>query len=201
MLKNELLRRSLMLLCFGTALLLLLVQWQTADSMPGRRREAGRQVSNFYPIRYSQNKDKATLKLKSPQILPLGNSSRLVVDLSDRRVYVWRAAKLQASYAVAVGQRGWQTPVGSFQVLKMQKYPLWRHPITGAVVPSGPDNPLGIGWIGFWSDGRLGVGFHGTNQAELVGQAVSHGCLRMHNRDMQALYKQVSVGTPVVVQP
>ncbi|MEP0883245.1 L,D-transpeptidase [Trichocoleus sp. ST-U3] len=127
--------------------------------------------------------------------------SYLVVDLSDRLVYVYRDDRLQASYPVAVGQLGWETPTGSFQVLQMNQNPAWRQPITGEVIPSGAnDNPLGDRWIGFWSDGRHQIGFHGTNEEHLIGQAVSHGCLRMRNQDIRMLYQQVAKGTLVLVR-
>ncbi|MCL6435893.1 MAG: L,D-transpeptidase [Leptolyngbyaceae cyanobacterium HOT.MB2.61] len=126
--------------------------------------------------------------------------TNLVVDLSDRRVYLYQGKKLKTSYPLAVGQEGWETPTGSFEVIEMQKDPKWLHPITKEVVLPGPNNPLGKRWIGFWSDGKTHLGFHGTNQEDLIGQAVSHGCLRMRNKDVIALYNQVSEGTPVKVR-
>jgi lipoprotein-anchoring transpeptidase ErfK/SrfK len=85
-------------------------------------------------------------------------------------------------------------------VIQKQQNPVWQQPITGELIPTGPDNPLGDRWISFWSDGHHQIGFHGTNKEQLIGQPVSHGCLRMRNSDIRALYEQVSVGTPVVVQ-
>jgi lipoprotein-anchoring transpeptidase ErfK/SrfK len=127
-------------------------------------------------------------------------SYRLVVDLSEAKVYSYWGNQLIASYPVAVGQTGWETPTGTFKVLHMQKNPIWKQPITGDLIPAGPNNPLGDRWIGFWSDGRHQIGFHGTNKEQLVGQAVSHGCLRMRNNDIRALYQQVNLGTRVVVR-
>ncbi|NEO33978.1 MAG: L,D-transpeptidase [Symploca sp. SIO3C6] len=127
-------------------------------------------------------------------------SYRLVVDLSDAKVYSYWGDKLISSYPVAVGKPGWETPQGNFHVFHKQRNPIWQEPITGELIAAGPNNPLGDRWIGFWSDGHHQIGFHGTNQEQLVGQAVSHGCLRMRNRDIQALYQQVSIRTPVVVR-
>jgi len=131
----------------------------------------------------------------------LKRSAKLVIDLSDRRVYVYREQALVTSYPIAIGQAGWETPSGSFQVLEMQRDPKWQHPITGEVIPVGAANPLGKRWIGFLYEGRTHIGFHGTNQEELIGQAVSHGCVRMQNRDVVALYDQISLGTSVDVRP
>ncbi|MGB3207637.1 MAG: L,D-transpeptidase [Crinalium sp.] len=130
----------------------------------------------------------------------VANNSRLVVDLSDRRTYIYHSEQLSASYPVAIGKEGWQTPTGSFKVSKMRKNPIWRHPLTGEVVRPGVNNPLGSRWIGFWSDGRSQIGFHGTNDEQLVGKAVSHGCVRMQNQDIEQIYEIVAVGTPVIVR-
>ncbi|MBN3947856.1 MAG: L,D-transpeptidase [Nostoc sp. NMS7] len=126
--------------------------------------------------------------------------TQVVVVLSDRRTYVYAGDEVIASYPIAVGKKGWETPTGSFQVIHMRHYPIWRHPITGKVFQAGTDSPLGDRWIGFWSDGRNEIGFHGTPDIDLVGTAVSHGCLRMRNSDVRLLYEQVSLGTTVVVR-
>jgi L,D-transpeptidase ErfK/SrfK len=127
--------------------------------------------------------------------------TKLVVDLSDRKVRLFEKQKLKATYAIAIGQEGWETPVGSFKVSQMVENPAWQHPITGEKIRSGDqDNPLGKRWIGFTSQGKLLIGFHGTKDYSLLGQAVSHGCLRMRNADVIALYKVVKIGTPVEVK-
>ncbi|WP_392532923.1 L,D-transpeptidase [Nostoc sp. C117] len=126
--------------------------------------------------------------------------TQVIVDLSDRRTYVYAGDEVIASYPIAVGKKGWETPTGSFQVIHMRHYPVWRHPITGQVFKSGTDSPLGDRWIGFWSDGRNEIGFHGTPDIDLVGTAVSHGCLRMRNADVRLLYEQVTIGTTVLVR-
>lgn len=125
----------------------------------------------------------------------------LVVKLSARRVYVYRDGVAIASYPVAIGKPGWETPLGTFRVLSKEVNPIFKSFKTGTVIPPGPDNPLGVRWIGIWTDGKTQLGFHGTNEAELIGQAVSHGCIRMRNADVVALYDQVQVGTIVMVQP
>ncbi|NEU71685.1 L,D-transpeptidase [Hassallia byssoidea VB512170] len=130
----------------------------------------------------------------------VAGKSQVVVDLSDRRTYVYAKDEVIASYPIAVGKKGWETPTGSFQVMHMQHYPAWRHPITGKVFAAGTDSPLGDRWIGFWSDGRNQIGFHGTPDVEVIGTAISHGCLRMRNPDVRMLYKQVGLGTTVIVR-
>ncbi|UBF25811.1 L,D-transpeptidase [Kovacikia minuta CCNUW1] len=79
--------------------------------------------------------------------------------------------------------------------------PIWIHPLQkGVVIPGGdPENPLGRYWIGFWTDGKNWIGFHGTPNPKSVGRPASHGCVRMYNKDIEDLFKQVSLGTVVKV--
>ncbi len=130
----------------------------------------------------------------------VSGKTKVVVDLSDRRTYVYAGEDVIASYPIAIGKAGWETPTGSFQVMHMRHFPVWRHPITGKIFEAGTDSPLGDRWIGFWSDGRNEIGFHGTPEVDLLGTAVSHGCLRMRNSDVRLLYEQVNLGTTVVVR-
>lgn len=139
-------------------------------------------------------------RASAQQVPSNGLKTQVVVDLSDRRTYVYAKDEVIASYPIAVGKKGWETPTGSFQVIHMRHYPIWRHPITGKVFEAGTNSPLGDRWIGFWSDGRNEIGFHGTPDIDLVGTAVSHGCLRMRNSDVRLLYEQVSLGTTVLVR-
>jgi lipoprotein-anchoring transpeptidase ErfK/SrfK len=125
--------------------------------------------------------------------------TRLLLNLKKRRVFVYQGQKIIASYPVAIGRRGWETPTGQFRVIQMVREPVWEHPFTGQLVPSGKNNPLGARWIGFWTDGANFIGFHGTPQENLIGQAVSHGCVRMRDRDIKALFEKVKIGTSVIV--
>jgi L,D-transpeptidase ErfK/SrfK len=125
----------------------------------------------------------------------------LVVDLSDRRVYVYEEERVKTSFRIAVGRAGWETPTGRYTVISMVENPAWQHPFTGEIVPPGNGNPLGVRWIGFWTDGKNTIGFHGTPNEETVGRAASHGCIRMYNDDVIALFEMVQVSTPVIVVP
>lgn len=133
-------------------------------------------------------------------ILPEVEEMRLVLRLGERRVYVYDGEAVQASFPVAVGKPGWETPTGSFEVMHMLRDPGWTSPFTGEQIPPGVDNPLGERWIGFWTDGTNFIGFHGTPTRESVGYAASHGCVRMYNEDIRQMFEMVSVGTPVIVE-
>ncbi|NET48527.1 MAG: L,D-transpeptidase [Merismopedia sp. SIO2A8] len=126
---------------------------------------------------------------------------RLVIRLSERRVYVYAGESVTISYPIAIGKTGWETPVGAYTVMNMQEDPAWQNPFTGDVIPAGQYNPLGDRWIGFWSDGDNMIGFHGTPNERSVGQAASHGCIRMLNHDVRELYAIAELGMPVIVEP
>ncbi|MGP1387753.1 MAG: L,D-transpeptidase family protein [Thainema sp.] len=125
----------------------------------------------------------------------------LVIRLRDRKVYVYERDQVKATFPIAIGRSGWETPTGEHQVLQMIKDPSWQNPFNGTVIPAGPDNPLGTRWIGFWTDGQNYIGFHGTPNENSVGTAASHGCIRMYNRDVVQLFEMVEVGTVVRVEP
>jgi len=189
MLTNPPLRRSVMLLCFGAAGLLLAAEWQLLRS-------------RFFPIPWQPahiNRFETLLE-KSP-VAGMVKQTRVVIRLRSRRLELHEGDKLVRQFDIAVGQDGWETPIGHFAVLDMRRNPLWQHPITGEAVPTGPENPLGSRWVGFTHDEGYHIGIHGTNQEELMGQAVSHGCVRMRDAEVQALFEEIAIGTPVTVRP
>jgi len=198
--------RSVMFLCLGTAVMLGMAQWasstrQFAHSGVGIIRPARRAVAIAQPINLEKPVNPENpVATPAPVKAEPQTDTRLLVSLSDRKVSLYKANKLQASYPIAVAQAGWETPTGDFKVFNMEQNPKWVHPITGETIPPGSNNPLGVAWIGFWTDGESEIGFHGTNQEQLIGEAVSHGCLRMRNADIKAIFAQVSEGTPVIVQ-
>ncbi|CAN1208686.1 L,D-transpeptidase family protein [Tumidithrix helvetica PCC 7403] len=126
--------------------------------------------------------------------------TRLEVSLSKRTVTAYQGDVKLKSYPIAVGRAGWETPIGNHRVLQMIEYPAWKNPFTGDVIQGAdPENPLGERWIGFWTNGEDWSGFHGTPNRDSVGQAVSHGCIRMYNEDIRELFTQVSPDTVVQV--
>ncbi|MEY3328215.1 MAG: hypothetical protein RLZZ115_1096 [Cyanobacteriota bacterium] len=131
----------------------------------------------------------------------LEQPKRVILRLGQRRVYLYQGEQVIASYPVAVGKAGWETPTGSFKVMQKIENPVWQDPWTGEVRSPGPNTALGLRWIGFWTDGKDAIGFHGTPTVNSIGQAASHGCVRMRNEDVVALFEQVDVGTPVIVEP
>jgi len=125
---------------------------------------------------------------------------RLEVSLGKRQVSVYQGTTQLKTYSIAVGRTGWETPQGLFRVNQMLQNPAWIQPFTDELIPpDDPHNPLGGYWIGFWTDGRNSIGFHGTSDPNSIGSAISHGCLRMHNQDIQELFQIVQPNTLVRV--
>lgn len=135
-----------------------------------------------------------------PDLPTVAEEIRLILRRGERKVYIYRGDEQLANYPVAVGRPGWETPIGTFEVIQMLENPGWTNPFTREIVLPGPRNPLGERWIGFWTDGRDYIGFHGTPNRETVGRAASHGCVRMYNEDIRALYDVVTMGTVVIVE-
>jgi len=137
---------------------------------------------------------KPMVNLNTPQV------TTLVVNLSKRQLTAFRGEQKLKTYPIAVGRAGWETPVGVHRVQQLIERPAWKNPFTGDVIKGGdPDNPLGERWIGFWTNGKDWSGFHGTPNRASVGQAVSHGCIRMYNEDIIELFSMVSQQTVVRV--
>jgi L,D-transpeptidase ErfK/SrfK len=146
-------------------------------------------------------------------VLPFAERKGIVVNIAAMRVYYFPTMKkgekqVVYTYPIGIGKVGWSTPEGKTKVTAKEKDPVWRptasirkeHADNGdpipAVVPAGPDNPLGkfkftLGWPTYL--------IHGTNKPYGVGLRSSHGCIRLYPEDIEQLYGLVSTGTPVTV--
>lgn len=139
----------------------------------------------------------------------LGRRVRSVVTVSRARKLArlftptrrgrWRRAR---AYRVAVGRPGFPTPTGRFAVFTKQvnpswTAPSWAGPLAGQTIPGGSGaNPIKARWIGFTGS----VGFHGTADLSSLGSEASHGCVRMSVPGVISLYRNVRIGTPVLVR-
>ncbi|HEY9704721.1 MAG TPA: L,D-transpeptidase [Allocoleopsis sp.] len=180
-------RNFFMLLCLGSAFVLLcnikLNYWTNLIK-----------IQSNNPVKPPKSStQKKTVKTQKKEI-------KLVVDLSDRYVYYYENNQMINKYPVSIGKEDWETPTGEFKITEKKRNPSWIQPLTGEIIPAGENNPLGDRWIGFWSDGLHKIGFHGTNKEYAVGEANSHGCLRMKNEDIRKIYSLVSIGTAVIVK-
>ncbi len=146
-------------------------------------------------------------------ILPNAPHEGVVINLAAMRVFYYPKHKrdepqIVYTYPIGVGKAGWRTPEGVTKIIAREENPTWR-PGAGvrkehadnddpvpAVVPPGPDNPLGkfkftLGWPEYL--------IHGTNKPYGVGLRSSHGCIRLYPEDIEMMYKAVPLGTAVRV--
>jgi lipoprotein-anchoring transpeptidase ErfK/SrfK len=123
-------------------------------------------------------------------------SAKISIDLSERKLTVQRRGEIVASYSVAVGRPGLSTPTGFYFINQKLR-------------PPSPDGAFGVLAIGIsafqmeyaasdWIQGGP-VAIHGTNEPWLIGQAISHGCVRMRNKDVAEVSRYVPSGSPVEI--
>jgi len=123
---------------------------------------------------------------------PVATERRIVVSIPDRRLAVIENGRIVLKFRVSVGAPASPSPAGEFRVINRVANSVYYHP--GEVIPAGPDNPVGPRWIGL---NIKGYGIHGTNEPRLIGRDVSHGCIRLRNRDVKRLFARVRVGDVV----
>jgi L,D-transpeptidase ErfK/SrfK len=147
------------------------------------------------------------------RVLPPGPREGIVVNLPEHRLYYFpKPAKGEPqrvlTYPVSIGKMDWRTPLGKTRVAQKRERPSWAPPESvrlehiangepplPAVVPPGPDNPLGDYAMNLALPGSYLI--HGTNNPIAVGMAVTHGCIRMYPEDIEQLFPLVPVGTAV----
>jgi lipoprotein-anchoring transpeptidase ErfK/SrfK len=134
----------------------------------------------------------------------------IVVDPAEKFLYLVKADGKARRYGIGVGREGFGWS-GSTHVGRKAQWPTWTPPREmikrqpwlaqySSGMPGGPNNPLGARAL-YLFDGERDTLYriHGSNEPWTIGQAVSSGCFRMRNEDVQELYEQVEIGTKVVV--
>lgn len=144
-------------------------------------------------------------------ILPDAPRQGIVLNIATMRLFYFPPAKpgeqaVVVTHPIGIGKEGWSTPLGTTQVIGKQKDPTWIVPASireehakkgdplPAVVPPGPDNPLGQFAM------RLGLPsylIHGTNKPFGIGMRVSHGCIHLYPEDIAQLFETIPIGVAV----
>ncbi|MBP2001223.1 lipoprotein-anchoring transpeptidase ErfK/SrfK [Paenibacillus shirakamiensis] len=109
-------------------------------------------------------------------------ANRIIVDLSDRQLYLLDGNIVTRAFPVGVGKMLTQTPTGNYTIINKEE---------------NPGGPFGVLWMGL---SRPHYGIHGTNDPASIGHYVSHGCIRMYNEDVLTLSPLVPVGTQVTIR-
>lgn len=168
-----------------------------------------------YDVLMSANPGLAEGKFKSGSVivlptrfaLPNTEHNGIVVNLAERRIYLFRPEDHQFDvYPVSIGRAGWETPEGEYKIIEKTKEPTWFVPKTlyddqvakGVDMPKlikpGPDNPLGHYAMRLSHPTYL---IHGTNDPNRIGRKVTAGCINMYPEDIEALFKHTALNTPV----
>lgn len=150
----------------------------------------------------------SNVNLPTMWILPdIAQHEGIVVNLSEMRLYYFfnqKGSSFVRTFPIGIGDDGNDTPVGNFKIIEKIVKPSWHvpqsikkeRPELPAVVPPGPNNPLGSHAL------RLSLGsylIHGTNRPWAVGRKVTHGCLRLYPEDIPKLFDMVPSGTKVTI--
>jgi len=149
------------------------------------------------------------MTIPTQMLLPDTPREGIVVNLAELRLYFYPPGENSVQvYPIGIGQQGLETPVTLTRISQKIPNPTWTPPagirarslakgITlPAVVPAGPNNPLGRFALRL-AEGRGEYLIHGTSAPDSVGLRVSSGCIRMAAPDIQALFSQASTGMPV----
>ncbi|MFD2043430.1 L,D-transpeptidase family protein [Ornithinibacillus salinisoli] len=115
----------------------------------------------------------------TPDTIPF----QIEVSVNNRWLRLRKEGVLQKQYSIAVGRILHETPIGEYIIIN--KAP-------------NPGGPFGTMWM---SLSKQHYGIHGTNDPSSIGKAVSRGCIRMYNRDVEELASLVPIGTKVIIRP
>lgn len=149
--------------------------------------------------------------LPTQYVLPDVPKRGVVLNIASKRLFYFPAVadgqpQEVLTFPIGIGRVGWETPLGVTTVVSRATDPHWYVPASirkehaemgdplPAVVPPGPDNPLGTHVLKLEMPGYL---IHGTNQPYGVGMRVSHGCVRLYPENIELLYELVDIGEPV----
>jgi len=127
----------------------------------------------------------------------------VTIDRGGFRLSLFKKLERVRVFPIAVGQAGLETPAGLYKIQNKAVNPAWHVPnspwagsLAGTVIPGGaPNNPIRARWLGIYD----GVGVHGTDARGSIGTNASHGCIRMLIEDVEKLYDDVPVGTPIFI--
>lgn len=129
------------------------------------------------------------------------------INTREKRLELFEGEKLLASLPITPGSGYLATPPGTWHVLGITEMPTFRWDKSVLEygvrsddfyeLPIGPNNPVGVMWIGL---NRPGIGIHGTNQPQTIGRSASHGCMRVANWDVVRLAKMITKGAVVIIE-
>jgi lipoprotein-anchoring transpeptidase ErfK/SrfK len=154
-------------------------------------RQAGGET--WYKVWLAKRPNGSSGWVRATNVGTYSTSAKIVIDVSARRLSVYRGGALRGRFTVAVGTAAYPTPTGFFF-------------IDEKIRPSASGGVYGVLAMGLSAFQPLlptlgSLAIHGTNDSAIIGRAVSDGCIRMHNADVLKVSAWVPSGSPVVIQP
>lgn len=140
--------------------------------------------------------------LPTAHLYPDAPQRGIVINLADQRLYYFPPGRPPETYPIGVPVPEVPLRTGTTQIIAKRENPTWiptasehaEDPDLPDIVPPGPDNPLGS--FALYTDWTAIV-IHGTNRPYGIGRRVSHGCIRLYPEDIETLFNEVPMGTPV----
>ncbi len=183
----------------GDARPLLALGDPTPEDYPLLLSVIGRQGTGWLQVRYAQRPNGSTAWVRATDVQLGRVDNRVQVQIGARRLLVFKGHSGQELFSapVAVGSAATPTPTGEFYV----------DVIVEVDHPSGPYGPYQFSVSGFsevlrsFGGGQGQIALHGTNRPDLIGQAISNGCVRLANADLVTLLTHVRAGSPVEIVP
>ena len=165
-------------------------------------KETGKAVEStpVVPVEEAQPVAAAAAEVKkeepaAPEAEKKSLEKKISINLAARSLALFEGTEKIRLYPIGPGTPYTPTPVGYYKIRSKDVNPSWTSPTTGKTIPSGPDCPLGYRWMQI--QGNYGI--HGTNNPDSIGHYVSNGCIRMQEKDVEALFDLVKIGTPVEI--
>jgi len=142
-----------------------------------------------------------------PEIPEFQTTRVIRIDTREKLLGVYEGDKLLASLPITPGSGYLATPPGTWRIIGITQMPTFRwdagvlnygvRTSNAYNLPIGPNNPVGVMWIGL---NKAGIGIHGTNSPQNIGRTSSHGCMRTANWDVVRLVKLITKGMTVIIE-
>ena len=152
-------------------------------------------AAQWYRVQLPVKPNESTGWVRAADVELAPVTTRIEVDLSERRVTLFDGGRRVLTATAAIGSPATPTPTG-------------RYYVNQKLVPTDASGPFGPGAIGIsafsevltgWTQGGP-IAIHGTNRPDLIGRAVSNGCIRVRNDLLQQFFDRTPGGTPVTVR-
>lgn len=131
----------------------------------------------------------------------------IIVNTGENMLDYLEDGKLKASFPITPGSEATPAPKGEWKIKLVAYMPDFRRDESllkegvrsdeAHMIPPGPNNPVGVVWLGLDKDG---IGIHGTHDPDSIGRSASHGCVRLANWDIIELAPLVKAGVPVTIR-